>query len=149
MARRYKQGKFKPTNPGKYIGDPTEIVFRSGWESKLMRKLDESSSVIGWNSEEVVIPYISPVDGRAHRYFVDFLVVAKNSKGDKIITLIEVKPYDQTIPPKASKGKKQERLITELTTYAVNQAKWAAAEEYCKRRGWHFKVLTEKSINFI
>ncbi len=149
MARRYKQGKFKPINPGKYIGDPTEIVYRSGWEAKLMRKLDESPSVIGWNSEEVVIPYISPVDGKAHRYFVDFLVVAKSPKGDKVITLIEVKPYDQTVPPKVGKGKRQDRLISELSTYAVNQAKWAAAEEYCKRRGWHFKVLTEKSINFI
>lgn len=149
MARNYRQGKFKPLNPGKYIGDPTKIVYRSGWEHKTMKKLDESSSVIGWGSEEVVIPYISPVDGRAHRYFMDFLVVAKDPKGNKLITLIEVKPYDQTMPPKMTGSKKKERLMTEIATYAVNQAKWEAAAEYCAKRGWAFKILTEKDINFV
>lgn len=149
MARHYRQGKFKPINPSKYIGDPTAISYRSGWELKLMRKLDEASSVIGWNSECIIIPYISPVDGRAHRYFVDFLVVAKNPKGDKVVTLIEVKPYDQTVPPTITKRKKQDRIISEVTTYAVNQAKWAAAQAYCDKRGWLFKVLTERDINFI
>ena len=149
MARNYKQGQFKPKNPGKYIGDPTKIVYRSSWESKTMRKLDESSSVLGWNSEEVVIPYISPVDGRAHRYFVDFLVVAKNPSGDKVITLIEVKPFEQTMAPHMTATKKKERYMNEIATWAVNQAKWEAATAYCAKRGWTFKILTEKDINFV
>lgn len=149
MARNYRQGKFKPNNPQKYMGDPTKIVFRSSWESKTMRKFDESPTVIGWCSEEVVIPYISPVDGRAHRYFVDFLVVAKNPQGEKVVTLIEVKPYEQTLPPKMTGSKKKERLMSEIATYAVNQAKWAAAEAYCVKRGWKFTILTEKDINFV
>ena len=149
MARNYKQGQFRPKNPSKYIGDPTKIVYRSGWESKMMRKLDESTTIIGWNSEEVVIPYISPVDGRAHRYFVDFLVVAKSPTGDKVITLIEVKPYAQTLMPKQTAKKTKERFMSELSTYAVNQAKWEAAEAYCTKRGWKFTVLTENDINFV
>ena len=114
-----------------------------------MRKLDESSTIIGWNSEDVIIPYISPVDGRAHRYFVDFLVVAKSPNGDKVITLIEVKPYAQTLMPKQTAKKTKERFMSELSTYAVNQAKWEAAEAYCTKRGWKFTVLTENDINFV
>lgn len=114
-----------------------------------MCKLDESSTILGWNSEDVVIPYISPVDGRAHRYFVDFLVVAKAPNGDKVITLIEVKPFAQTQLPKASAKKTKERYMNEVATYAVNQAKWAAAEAYCAKRGWKFTVLTENDINFV
>lgn len=149
MARNYKQGQFRPKNPAKYIGDPTKVVYRSGWESKLMRKLDESSTILGWCSEEIVIPYISPVDGRSHRYFVDFLVVAKNPKGEKVITLIEVKPYAQTLMPKQTAKKTKERFMSELSTFAVNQAKWEAAEAYCAKRGWKFTVLTENDINFV
>jgi len=114
-----------------------------------MRKLDESSTIIGWNSEDVIIPYISPVDGRAHRYFVDFLVVAKGPTGEKIITLIEVKPYAQTLKPTMTAKKTKERFMGEIATYAVNQAKWAAAEAYCVKRGWKFTVLTENDINFV
>jgi hypothetical protein len=149
MARNYKQGKFAPTRPEKYIGDPTQVVYRSGWERKMMRKLDESSTILGWSSETVIIPYISPVDGRAHRYFVDFLVVAKSPNGDKIVTLIEVKPYAQTIQPVKTARKTKERFMSEIATYAVNQAKWAAAEAYCVKRGWKFTVLTENDINFV
>lgn len=149
MARNYKQGQFKPKNPTKYMGDPTKVVYRSGWEKKLMIKLDESSTILGWCSEEVIVPYISPLDGRAHRYFVDFLVVAKDPKGEKIITLIEVKPYAQTLMPKQTAKKTKERFMSELSTFAVNQAKWEAAEAYCNKRGWKFTVLTENDINFV
>lgn len=143
MARKYKQGRYIPVNPKKYIGDPTNIIYRSSWEKRMFMKLDESNNVLGWNSEEIVIPYISPVDGKVHRYFVDILVVSKN----KVVTLIEVKPYAQTQPPKVSNRKKQ-TVINETLTYAVNQAKWKAAEEFCSKKGWIFKIVTEKDLNF-
>lgn len=109
-----------------------------------MKSLDMSDNVLAWSSETVVIPYISPKDNKIHRYFMDFLVVTKTKKH----ILIEVKPYAQTVKPIMRKSKTQERMLTEVLTYSINQAKWAAAKEYCKKRGWEFVVLTEKDINF-
>ena len=70
----YYQGKFKPTNPKKYRGNPTNIIFRSGWELKFMKFCDTNKDILEWGSEEVIIPYKSPLDGRYHRYFPDFSV---------------------------------------------------------------------------
>jgi len=149
MARNYKQGKYTPVNPKKYIGDPTNIVYRSGWEKRVFRLLDEGSNVVAWCSEEIVIPYRSPIDNKIHRYFVDVFVVAKAPDGTLVKTLIEIKPFAQTQPPVAKQGKRKDRLLAETTTYLVNQAKWKQAEAYCRQRGWSFKVLTEKDINFL
>ena len=145
MAYDYKQGFFKPKFPKKYIGDPTNIVYRSGWEKKVMISLDENLNVIRWASEEIVIPYISPIDNRPHRYFVDFYVEAKNSDGSIKKMLLEVKPAAQTKPPKSPK-RKTKRYITEVMTYGVNEAKWKAAEEYCKDKGWEFRIITEAEL---
>lgn len=143
MARAYKQGRFIPLNPKKYMGDATNIIYRSSWELKFLKKLDSSSNVLGYVSEEVVIPYLSPVDLKMHRYFVDILVVSKS----KVVTLIEIKPWAQTQPPKTGSRKKS-TVINETMTYAVNCAKWEAAEAYCKKKGWIFKIVTEKDLNF-
>ena len=75
------KGLFKPQNLAKYMGDPTKIVFRSSWELKFMSYLDQHTDVIYWQSEELFIPYKSPVDGKYHRYFPDFLVKKKESDG--------------------------------------------------------------------
>lgn len=141
----YKQGFFKPKNPKKYIGDPTNIVYRSGWEHRVMQSLDDNLNVIRWASEEVVIPYRSPVDNKIHRYFVDFYVEAIGRDGETRIMLLEVKPKDQTQEPKKPK-RTTKRFITEVMTYGVNQAKWKAAEEYCKSKGWEFQILTEQEL---
>lgn len=145
MAREYKQGFFKPLNPNKYRGDPTNIVYRSGWEKKVMENLDENSSIKSWSSEEVVIPYRSPVDGKLHRYFVDFFVEAIAPDGTIKTMLLEVKPKAQTIEPKIPK-RRTKRFLTEVMTYGVNQAKWKAAREYCEFKGWEFKIITENEI---
>lgn len=145
MALNYKQGFFKPRNPSKYIGDPTNIVYRSGWEKRVMEWADTNSAVIKWGSEEVVIPYISPVDNRIHRYFVDFYVEARGANGDVKTMLLEVKPAAQTQIPK-SKQRKTKKYISEVMTYGVNQAKWKAAEEYCKNKDWEFRLVTESDI---
>lgn len=141
----YKQGFFRPRNPFKYKGDPTNIVYRSGWEKRIMDWLDQKEDVKLWSSEEVVIPYKSPIDNRYHRYFVDFYVEVVDSKGNTHVTLIEVKPLAQTREPKKPK-RNTKRYLTEVVTYGINQAKWKAAEEYCKDKGWEFKILTEKEI---
>lgn len=145
MSVNYKQGFFKPKNPSKYIGDPTNIVYRSGWEKKVMEWADTNSSVVKWGSEEVVIPYMSPIDNRIHRYFVDFYVEAITNTGEKKVMLLEVKPAGQTQAPKTPK-RRTKRYITEVVTYGINQAKWKAAEDYCRNKGWEFRLVTETDI---
>ena len=145
MAYDYKQGFFKPRFPKKYIGDPTNIVYRSGWEKRVMQTLDENTNIIRWASEEVVVPYISPIDNRPHRYFVDFYVEAKAPDGSVKKMLLEVKPAAQTQPPKAPK-RRTKRYISEVMTYGVNEAKWKAAKEFCDDKGWEFRIITEAEL---
>lgn len=140
------KGFFKPKNPQKYKGDPTQIVYRSGWELKLMLYLDSRPEIVSWCSEEIIIPYRSPIDGKIHRYFPDFLVTKINREGKKETTLIEVKPSKQTVEPKKSKGKSNKVFMAEVFEWGKNKAKWAAAKEYCKDRGWRFEIFTEKEL---
>jgi hypothetical protein len=138
-------GKFTPKNPQKYVGDYNKITYRSSWEARVMTWLDKEPNVISWASEELAIPYISPVDGKRHRYFPDFIVKVKNKDGKVSTMMIEVKPQKQSVEPtKRSRVTKQ--YITEVMTYGINQAKWKAAQEYCLDKGWQFKVLTEKEL---
>jgi hypothetical protein len=116
------------------------------WERKVMAYFDHNDNVIQWSSESIVIPYLSPIDNKYHRYFPDFLIKAKSKDGTVKNILIEVKPYKQTKPPE--KGKRvTKRYITEIATWGINEAKWKAAEEYCKDRMWEFRILTEKELN--
>ena len=139
------RGKFQPKNPSKYMGDPTKIVYRSLWERKCMIKFDENSNVLRWASEEMAIPYVSPVDKKRHRYYPDFIVEVKNKSGEIETIMIEVKPLKQTKLPQKPKRMTQ-RFINEANRYLVNQAKWDAANAFCERKGWRFKILTEKEI---
>jgi hypothetical protein len=138
------KGKFKPKNYRKYKGDPTQIVYRSLWELKFMNFCDTTKTVIKWSSEEIVIPYKSPLDNRYHLYFPDFYMKVKEPGGVKEY-LVEVKPKAQCSEPKHSK-RKSKRYITEVATYAKNQAKWKAAREYCRDRVWDFKIITEREL---
>jgi hypothetical protein len=139
------KGFFKPKNPQKYRGDPTNIIYRSGWELKLMLYLDEHKDVINWGSEELIIPYRSPIDGKIHRYFPDFIVTKINKQGLKETAIIEVKPKKQTVPPQ-KQSKVTKRYLTEVKNWGVNEAKWKAATEFCKDRGWSFHIFTEKEL---
>ena len=138
-------GKFSPKNTNKYLGDPTNVWYRSLWERRVMVHLDSNPSVIEWSNEEIVIPYLSPVDNRWHRYFPDFFVRVKNRSGITEAMILEVKPKSQAQPP-VKKSKVTRRYITEVMTWGVNEAKWKAAVEYCKDRSWQFKVITEDDL---
>lgn len=139
------KGFFRPTNPQKYKGDSTSIVYRSSWELKFMMYLDKHPEVLSWGSEEIIIPYRSPIDNKVHRYFPDFIVTKLNREGKRETILIEVKPEHQTKPPKRQ-SKPTKRYLTEVTTWGVNEAKWKAANEYCKDRGWTFHIFTEREL---
>ena len=142
--KTYK-GFFKPKNPKKYQGNPTNIVYRSRWELKLMMYLDDHKDIISWSSEEIIIPYRSPIDGKIHRYFPDFKVTKINKEGQKETALIEVKPASQTKPPERQ-NKVTRRYITEVKTWGINEAKWKAAQSYCLDRGWSFHIFTEREL---
>ena len=138
-------GKFIPTNITKYRGDVKKIVYRSLWERRFMVYCDNTSAILEWGSEEVIIPYVSPLDGRRHRYFPDFYI--KVRQRDKTIKkmIIEVKPKIQCGPPKTPK-RRTKRYINEVRTWGVNEAKWNAAIEWCNDRGMEFKILTEDHV---
>lgn len=140
------EGKFKPKYPNKYKGDVNNIIYRSSYELKYMMLLDHDKNVINWGSETIIIPYRSPKDNKIHRYFMDFIVTRINSNGKKETVLIEIKPYKQTIPPKKPKSNKNKKFLLDSITYAINKAKWIAAEEFVADRGWKFEILTEVEL---
>jgi hypothetical protein len=146
------KGRFRPNNPSKYKGDPTRIFYRSSWELKVFRRCDEHPDIVEWSSEEVIVPYMHPIKGKPSRYYPD-LVIKKRVAPDKYQTvMIEIKPLKQTAPPDPSRknntptGRTSRRFINEAATYAVNEAKWNAAERYCKERGWAWQIMTEVEI---
>ena len=139
------KGKFKPANPNKYKGDVTKIVYRSLWELKVMRVFDANPNFVMWMSEELAIPYYSPIDNKIHNYYPDFLVKMINQKKEIEIIMIEVKPFKQTKEPKIPK-KRTRRFIIECATFKINDAKWKAARQYCTEKGWKFTLMTEKDI---
>ena len=134
------KGRFKPKNVHKYRGNPSNIIYRSGYELKFMNWCDKNNDVTAWGSEEIVIPYRSPIDNRVHRYYPDFIIRVKDTT-----YLIEVKPYRFTQEPKIPK-RKTKRFITEVKQWGVNLAKWESAKEFCLDRGWEFKIITEKEL---
>lgn len=139
------KGIYKPSNPKKYIGDPNNIIYRSLWERKFMYWCDHNENIMKWSSEEIWIPYLSPLDRRIHKYFPDFYIKYKTKEGIVKESLVEVKPKRQVEGPKPQKRITQKQMY-ELKEYAKNQAKWAAAKEFCADRRWEFQILTEDNL---
>lgn len=138
------KSKYKPKNPHKYVGNPNNIICRSLWERTFCKYLDENINIIRWSSEELQIPYVSPVDNQIHMYYPDFLFEAK--KGDLVETIVvEIKPEKQTKEPKP--GKKSKRtFVTETIQYQINTSKWESAKKFCGKNGWKFMILTENNL---
>ena len=134
------KGKYKIKHPEKYLGDYTKVVYRSLWERQAFKWCEGNSRVRAWNSEEVVIPYKCKTDNRIHRYFIDLFIEMDDGK----CILVEIKPKKQTRPPKTRR--KSKKLLQEIMTYAKNESKWKAADEYAKDRGWKFHIWTEDTL---
>lgn len=142
MNKTYR-GFYKVKNRHKYNGNPDNVVYRSSWELQVLKYLDNHPDVIWFASEELPIPYKSPVDQKVHRYFPDF--IARIRQVDKEITVVmEVKPFNQTQLPKQKR--RTQKFLQEVATYAVNQEKWRAADLFCKEHGWKFMLITEKEL---
>ena len=139
------KGRFQPSYPNKYRGDYQNIIYRSLWERKFMIYCDTNQNILEWGSEEMCLPYKSPLDNRIHRYFPDFYIKVREPNGKIKKYIIEIKPFKQTIEPKVQK-RKTKGYIYEVVEYAKNQAKWEAAREWCTDNGYEFKVLTENEL---
>ena len=139
------KGKYTPANPEKYKGNPYNIIYRSLWERKFMVYCDTNDKIIEWGSEEIIIPYLSPWDGRFHRYFPDFYIKVKQVNGNIKKFIIEVKPKKQTKAPKPV-SRKTKKWINEVKTYGINEAKWKSATKWCKQNDMEFKILTEDDL---
>jgi hypothetical protein len=150
MKKSFRQGLYTPRNPEKYLGDLTQIEYRSSWELHAFQFLDNNIKVRHWISEGVAIQYMKPVSPqedprgfRPARYFPDLFIVYELPDGTIQKEMIEIKPEKQTKP---SKSRNTYTRLLEDYTYAVNQAKWQAAITWCNQRGIKFSVLTEKSL---
>jgi hypothetical protein len=139
------RGKYQPSFPRKYKGNPSNIIYRSLWERKFMIYCDKNENILEWASEEIALPYRSPLDNRIHRYFPDFYIKVKESSGVVKKMLIEVKPKKQTVQPKPQ-NIKTKGYIYEAKEYVRNQAKWKAAKNFCEDHQWEFKVITEDEL---
>lgn len=139
------KSRYKPSNPQKYVGDPNNIICRSSWERKFCHWADLNPDIIKWVSEEVAIPYLSPVDNKVHQYYPDFLIKVKGQNETTQTYLVEIKPEKQTKPPKKTQ-RVTKSFIYESKTWMINQAKWKAADEFCKDHMIQFKVVTEKEL---
>ena len=111
-----------------------------------MSYCDLNESINEWQSEEFWIPYRSPLDNRVHRYFPDFFIKYRDGNGKRRSVVIEVKPKKETKMPPTNPKKRTKSWAHSVKTWAVNQAKWKAATEYCKDRNYEFKIMTEDDL---
>ena len=140
------KGKYRPQNPKKYKGDPTNIVYRSLWEQKFMRYCDLNENVSQWQSEEFFVPYRSPLDNKFHRYFPDFFIKYTDKNGNKRTMVVEIKPKKEVEMPEQNPSRRTKSWAYRVQTWVVNQAKWKAAEEYCADRNYEFKIMTDDDL---
>lgn len=143
--KSFRQGVFTPVYPEKYRGNVAQIYYRSSWELAMNKFLDTNMNILRWSSEEIKIPYIKPTDGKVHHYYPDYWVEYQNRNGEVIQEIVEVKPASQVAKP-TTRGKARKTILFEQTAWAVNQAKWTAAQKWCQDRGLRFRVITENGL---
>lgn len=140
----YIQGLFEPKNPEKYIGNLSEIVYRSSWELRAFKWADTNPGILEWSSEPFPIRYFDYSTNKTRRYFPDLYLKVQTREGVKKF-LVEIKPEKQTKPPKQGK-KKTKTYLREAMTYEKNISKWNQAEKFCEEHGMIFKIINEKDL---
>ena len=140
------KGKFTPKDPNKYKGNHRNIIYRSMWERRFMVYCDNNVNIIEWGSEEIIIPYLSPLDGKRHRYFPDFYVKVKQHNHVVKKFVIEIKPKAQVKQPKVNPKRKTKAWYNAVREWGKNQAKWESATNFCNNNDMEFKVLTENDL---
>ena len=140
---RFRQGFYTPRNPDKYVGNLAKIRYMSSWELQTNKFFDSNPNILRWSSEEIAIPYTKPTTGRVHRYFPDYWIEYKTSRGDIVQEIIEVKPKAQT---KRTRSRNPKTRLYEDLTLAINIAKWESAKRFCDKYGIKFRIITENEI---
>ena len=141
---RFHQGVYEPKNKDKFLG--SSCIFRSGLELKFFRFCDGNPNIIKWGSECIVVPYLSKIDNKMHKYYVDNFVHIREGNTIKKY-LVEIKPHKQTKPPTITKNKKTASMLYENTQWIINnEGKWPAAREFAKKHGMEFIIITEKEL---
>jgi hypothetical protein len=136
---RFAQGKFVPTQPQKYIGNKIP-TYRSSWEWSFMKFCDTHPSVQKWACEAVRIPYRNPLNGKHTIYIPDFFIQYLDKNNRLNVEIIEIKPENQAVLESVGRNK------TRQAQFVQNQAKWSAANAWCKQQGLKFRVVTEKDL---
>ncbi len=134
-----QKGKFVPRNPHKYVGNLSNITYRSSWELRFMQFCDLNENVVQWGSEEIQIPYVKPTDRRIHHYIPDFIMKYRDRNGSMRIDMVEIKPMSQSRITKKTN-------LADAVQVAINDAKWTAAQSFCASRGMGFRILTENEL---
>ena len=127
------------TQPAKYVGTKVP-TYRSSWEWSFMRFCDTNPSVQKWASEAISIPYRDPLTGRQTIYVPDFFIQYMDKNNKMHVELIEVKPASQAILERVGKNKYNQ------AQFVKNQAKWQAANVWCKQQGIKFRILSENDL---
>lgn len=163
---RTKQGYYKVQNKGKYVGDPSQVVYRSSWEMKFAKWCDYSPSVLRWSSEPMKIPYYdrisnmeknkkmgldnnNPRNWKVRNYHTDFWVEVQ--KGDEVEKwFVEIKPSVElkkpVPPPPNAKLKDIKRFNQKAKTYLINEGKFASLNDWARKHNMKFYVFTEKTL---
>ena len=135
---KFASGKYQIKNPEKYMGKRLPN-YRSSWEFTFMAFCDNNPAVLNWASESIQIPYFNPVSGKQTIYVPDFLIVYVDAHQRKHTELVEIKPTKETTMESAKSYR--DKLMV-----AINMAKWAAADNWCKANNIRFRVVTEFDI---
>ena len=141
--RKSYKGRYRPKNKNKYKGNAANVIYRSLWERRFMVYCDTNPAILEWGSEELIIPYKSPLDSKIHRYFPDFYIKYKDKEGKLRKLIVEVKPKKYTVAPTKKPKRKTMKWQNEVREYLKNTAKWEAAKEWSGKRGMEFTILTE------
>jgi len=139
MATKFARGKFMMKHPEKYVGTKVP-TYRSSWEWTFMNFCDNNKSVVKWASEAIQIPYRDPLTERQTVYVPDFFIQYVDKNNRVLTELIEIKPASQTILERVGKNKYNQ------AQYVKNQAKWTAANHWCRQQGIRFRILNENDI---
>jgi len=146
--KKYTQGIFTPKHPERYCGpNINNIKYRSGWEHSVLSFLDQTgrTSILHWSSESISIPYVHPLLRRVKMYVPDFFVIYVDRNSKKHAEIWEIKPSKEN--PFVSKLGGQSKVAYKLKLInAINYAKFTAAIQYCAKRGWFFRIITEKEL---
>jgi TnsA endonuclease N terminal len=135
---KYSQGKYVIKNVAKYAGNNSP-TYRSSWEFTFMMFCDNNPSIVQWASEPLRIPYRNPFTGKKTFYVPDFLIVYMDKNGQQHTEIVEIKPGKEAIMERTKSTRDRAYL-------ALNTAKWAAANDFCRQIGIRFRVVTESDI---